>query len=164
MSNKQPAERPEETVRRQMKEIRKRSRRVRYQADLTVRLRDIGSPLSRLIGKIESGERKGISLNDAFELAYALDVSLASLCLPHDDDAEVILAEKVRASSRDVRWWLRGQEPLPGQDRWTYETDVSDEERQRVLDAKRGVVDEQRRVRPETAEPLDHPIVESEGE
>jgi hypothetical protein len=56
---------------------------------------------------------------------------------------------------------VRG-EPLPGQDEWTYRPEVTHEQRRLLLLGEHGDMDEHRRVRPETAQWLEHPVVEQE--
>jgi transcriptional regulator with XRE-family HTH domain len=83
---------------------------------LAQRVREHGGQLDRAaISKIENGMR-GVSLDDALLLAVALGVSPLHLFLPRDDNEGVELAPDVQVTAVAARRWIRGLEPLPGQD------------------------------------------------
>jgi hypothetical protein len=69
------------------------------------------------IRKIEDGRKKTIPLDYVFAIAYALDVSPPFLLLP-DAKEHVAVAPNVEPEDNvRLELWLRGDEPLPGQDR-----------------------------------------------
>jgi transcriptional regulator with XRE-family HTH domain len=115
---------------------------------LAQRLREHGGLLDRAaISKIENGMR-GVSLDEALLLAVALGLSPLHLFLPREDDDIVELAPDVRVESIAARRWIRGIEPLPGQDDRVYRTEVPASE-WRVLDERvvraRGIAEDARR-------------------
>jgi transcriptional regulator with XRE-family HTH domain len=81
------------------------------------------------IAKTEKGERS-VTLDETLALAAALDVSPSRLFLPTKGLARVAITPERVVSPRVARQWVRGQQPLPGQDEQTFRTDVSDDERQ----------------------------------
>src|SRR3954454_22931103 len=83
------------------------------QARLAERLRELGYALPReALARLETGKR-GVSLEDVFAIAYALDVSPLHLIVPVDDAPRVIVAGGVQpADPGDLRRWVRGEEPL----------------------------------------------------
>lgn len=96
-------------------------------ADLSDRIADLGEHLSRAtISKIETGQR-GVSLDEALLLAYALSVAPTHLICP-TDERPVQLGRWTVGSGR-LRAWVRGQYAgLGGIDERRYYTQVPDEE------------------------------------
>ena len=93
-----------------------RAEREWTQNRLATRLEKLGSSLSRgTLAKIECGKRQ-VLLDDAIEIAVALDVSLVRMLVPADRGAPVDVAPNIRASAREVRRWIEGWAPLPGGD------------------------------------------------
>jgi hypothetical protein len=85
---------------------------------LAARLAEIGFPVDwTTIRKIEEGRKKTVPLDSVFAIAYALDVSPTFLLLP-DAKEHVAVAPAVEPEDNlRLELWLRGDEPLPGQDR-----------------------------------------------
>jgi len=128
-----------------------RARRQLSAEALAKRVKGLGGGLDRAaISKIETGTR-GISLDEALLLAVALDVAPLHLFVPREDAETVALAPSLTASAREVRQWVRGQQPLPGRDDRAYRTEVPDSEwtqgSQRVKDAQATVDKAYRRLR-----------------
>jgi transcriptional regulator with XRE-family HTH domain len=106
----------------QMREVRERRRW--SLRELAERLAEVGHPMHHVtVAKIETGVR-GVALDEVLALAYALDVSPLHLITPLDDAEAVAVTDTVSAGAVEVRRWLRGQTPLPGQDERTYRTEV----------------------------------------
>lgn len=83
------------------------------QIDLAQRLTEMGSPTHQsAIAKLENGDRR-LTLDEAFRVAAALDVSLLSLCLPRRADQTVWLAPRYAVDAASVRTWLAGLYGLP---------------------------------------------------
>lgn len=77
------------------------------------------------LAKIEQGQRK-VSLDEAFALAFALDVSPIYLFTPLTPDDFVYVCGGYAVDSIAAREWVRGQHPLPEQDDrvfWTVRPD-----------------------------------------
>jgi transcriptional regulator with XRE-family HTH domain len=111
---------PQEIARRRIRELRRRHDW--SQQDLADALARLGVPVDRAtVARVELGER-GLSLDEAFQYAIALDVAPASLFLPLGSD-DVQLAGEVTVPAPRARRWLTGQEPLEGQDAryWLHE-------------------------------------------
>ena len=96
------------------------------QQHLADSLGELGRPIDRTaVQRIESGNR-GVSLDDAFTIATALEVPALSLMLPFDKEAPVAVAPEVTVSSGEAWKWAKGEEPLPGQDRRFFEDESPD--------------------------------------
>lgn len=116
---------PSETVAARVKELRKRHRWT--QADLAGHLAHLGYPVDpTVITRLERGER-GVSLDDALAIAYALGVSPLYLVFPVTEGAEIEITSKTTVDARDARRWTRGETPLEGQNEETFFELVSDE-------------------------------------
>lgn len=74
------------------------------------------------IARLETGKR-GVSLDEAFAISAALEVSPLSLMLPRDPSQPVAVAPHVTVTGKEAREWARGDEPLPGQDRQFFESE-----------------------------------------
>lgn len=111
-----------------------RERKGWTQKQLASRLVALGFPVHQTtVGKWESGDRR-ISLDDALAISAALDVSPASMIsgafLPVPPSAAVIAlsGETPPVSGLEMRMWVRGQQPLWGQDERRYFTEVPADE------------------------------------
>lgn len=86
------------------------------QGRLADALAGIGDEKDRTtIAKIEAGSR-GVTVDDVFAIAAALEVSPLHLCVPRFDGEPVAVAPSFIADSFGVREWVAGHEPLKGQD------------------------------------------------
>lgn len=65
--------------------------------------------------RLENGTRTP-SLDEAFAVAVALEVSPLALVLPFEATGSVAVAPDVAVPVEQARAWARGDEPLPGQD------------------------------------------------
>jgi transcriptional regulator with XRE-family HTH domain len=103
-----------------------------------------------VIAKIESRARN-VSLDEAIALAAALDIALIHLISPMDDNQEVAVTPELLVPAPAFRAWVRGQEPLPGQEDKPFRTEVpASEWRQRsarIAAAQRGEAGARRRLR-----------------
>ena len=120
-----PAARPSEILVERMKYLR--TRQGMTAQDLAAAVAKHGGNLSRAtIAKIESGLR-GVSLDEALLLAYALNVAPLHLFVPTDE--RPMLIGRWTVGSGRVREWMRGNYPaLGGIDRRVYDTEVPEEE------------------------------------
>jgi transcriptional regulator with XRE-family HTH domain len=106
-----------------------RQQRGMSQQGLVDRMRLLGSRLDRTaIAKIEKGTRD-LTLLEAFQFAYALDVAPVHLFVPTDPDPdeEIALGPNVTAPPAELRAWIRGFAPLL-QDARLYFTHVPKDE------------------------------------
>ncbi|MGH9250758.1 MAG: helix-turn-helix domain-containing protein [Acidimicrobiales bacterium] len=72
------------------------------------------------IVKIERGTR-GVSVDEAFALALALQVAPVHLLVPLDDDAPVAVTPNTSAPAAEVRDWVRGRRELDDDaERWYF--------------------------------------------
>jgi transcriptional regulator with XRE-family HTH domain len=99
------------------------------QAQLTKRLADAGAMIGSkgAVAKIENGTRK-VLLDDAIQIAAALDIALVRLLIPLDRNAEVDLSPTQQVTSKDLRQWIAGSQPLRGGDIRTFLADMPREE------------------------------------
>lgn len=97
--------------------------------DLADRIAVLGGSMSRAtIAKIEAG-RRGVSLDEAFLLAFALNTSPIYLIVPVEDDDEPFeIAPDYITAAKRVRDWARGLVPLASQAARVFRTEVPDEE------------------------------------
>ena len=117
----QIAKRPSEIAAERIRVLRKRHGWTEQQ--LADRLTELGSPMDRVaIVKVESGKR-GLPLDEAFRSALALDVAPINLFLPLEDE-DVQITPRMVASSTELRSWVVGNQPLPGQDLRTFVSEV----------------------------------------
>jgi transcriptional regulator with XRE-family HTH domain len=101
------------------------------QKRLAAELKRIGSPLDEAaIAKLET-DRRRLTLDDALEIAAALDVSPAYLFTPQEEGSEVKIAPRKKQTAQEVREWVRGEGPLTDTDaaRRFYESQMPKEER-----------------------------------
>jgi transcriptional regulator with XRE-family HTH domain len=82
-------------------------------------------PLHRVrLAKLESDPEKArrVTLEEVLAISYALDVSPVYMIAPLEFDGPRLLVtgEVQAADPGDARAWFRGEEPLPGQDEFTF--------------------------------------------
>jgi transcriptional regulator with XRE-family HTH domain len=87
------------------------------QQRLAERLKELDYEIPRVtIAKIEKGQRL-VKLDEAFAIAYALDVSPLHLLVPIENEPRVLLAGGEQPFEPQwARDWIRGYEPAIGQD------------------------------------------------
>lgn len=91
------------------------------QQRLADRLGALGHEVDRTaVTRLETGKR-GVSLDEAFAIAAALEVSPLSLMLPRAPEEPVAVAPRLTVTTKAARAWAQGVEPLPGQDRQFFE-------------------------------------------
>jgi transcriptional regulator with XRE-family HTH domain len=123
-SDSDVAPRPSQVLAERLSTVRKR--RGLTAKGLSERLRSQGVDLGRVaIAKIEGGQR-GVSLDEALALAYALDVAPIYLFLPLADNEEVTIANTT-VHAPHARAWVNGRWPLPNQDDRFFYTETDDE-------------------------------------
>lgn len=111
---------PSRVLGEQVRRVRVRKGWTTQQA-LADRLKALGYDMDRsAVARLETGKR-GVSLDESFAIAAALEVSPLSLVLPRNEDEPVSVAPDLTVSTAAAREWLRGEEPLPGQDRQFFE-------------------------------------------
>lgn len=97
------------------------------QQELAERLTALNGHVDRVtVVRTESGAR-GVSIDEAILYAAALGVSPVKLLTPDPADEMVAIAPHLEVPARRARRWLRGKEPLPGQNEETFYTQVEDE-------------------------------------
>lgn len=111
-----------------------RGRKGWTQKQLASRLTRLGLHVHQTtVGKWEAGERR-IALDEALAISVALDVCPAHLVAgSYSDgtpgDPTIALSESTApVSAREMRMWVRGQQPLWGQDERRYYTEVPHDE------------------------------------
>lgn len=98
------------------------------QQDLADRVAELGGKMSRVtVAKIEKG-RRGVSVDEVFLLAMALNSSPAYLVIPLDDDEPFEVTPDYVTSAKQARGWLRGLFALPRQAGRVFWTQRPDEE------------------------------------
>jgi transcriptional regulator with XRE-family HTH domain len=131
-----------------MREVR--DRRSWSRAQLAERLRARGYAVDALgLARIENGRKAEVDLDLVVGVAYALDVSPLFLMLPDEPTASGSEAERVLVdatappvSHYPLRAWLRGQNPLPGQDEVEFFRALpGDELLQRVIEREESTLD-----------------------
>src|SRR5215211_3898739 len=99
-----------DTTVERIRELRKA--RGMTQQDLADRIALLGTPMHQTaIARIESGKRE-LTLAEAFQFAYALDVAPVHLFVPTDSDEPINIGPNVEASPYETRQWIRGYMPL----------------------------------------------------
>ena len=111
-----------------------RGRKGWTQKQLASRLAKLGLHVHQTtVGKWEAGERR-IALDEALAISVALDVCAVHLVAGSYSDATpdnptIALSERTPpVSAREMRMWLRGQQPLWGQDERRYYMEVAPDE------------------------------------
>lgn len=111
-----------------------RARKGWTQKQLAARLAKLGFVVHQsTIGKWEAGERR-ISLDEALAISVALDVDPAHMVAGSYSDLAfsrpsiALSSQTPPVSARQMRMWLRGQQPVWGQDERRYYTEVGPDE------------------------------------
>jgi transcriptional regulator with XRE-family HTH domain len=95
-----------ETTIERIRELRKA--RGMTQQELAARISRLGVPIHQTaIARVESGKRE-LTLAEAFQFAYALDVAPVHLFVPTDSDELISIGPNVEAPPKHVRLWIRG--------------------------------------------------------
>jgi transcriptional regulator with XRE-family HTH domain len=131
---------PTEVVAKRVAEIRRR--RGWSQEELARRLRSRGfTGMDRsILSKLETGERRDVSVAEVFALAAALETQVLSLAIPGGED-EVEVAPTTEPLTRSsLRGWMTGWEPLPGAGLEEREHYVEDLPREEVLGQRNPLV------------------------
>jgi transcriptional regulator with XRE-family HTH domain len=106
---------PSSVVADRIKEVR--ARRGWSAADLAERCTALGMPeLNRsVIANIESQRRRGVTVDELFVFAVALDVAPVHLLVPVEvpDDQHFAVAPAIHLSAHQARSWIRGDEDTP---------------------------------------------------
>lgn len=98
------------------------------QREVIRRLADLGVEMDpAALNHIETGQRS-IGLDEALELAAALECSPLYLIFPTSRGAQVQITPKVVVDGAEARRWMRAKDPLPGQDRDLFTRVMSEEE------------------------------------
>ncbi|MDP8961059.1 MAG: helix-turn-helix domain-containing protein [Actinomycetota bacterium] len=98
------------------------------QRELVRRLANLGVDMDpATLNHIETGQHQ-IGLDEVLALGAALECSPLYLVFPTSRDAGVEIAPKVVVDAAVARGWVRGKEPLPGQDRDLFARVMSEEE------------------------------------
>src|SRR4051794_13168563 len=83
------------------------------QQELAERLKLLGASLDQTaVAKIESGKRRQLSLEEAFQFAMALDVAPLHLFVPTDSDDPIDIGPNMSVTPAEAREWIRGLRPL----------------------------------------------------
>jgi transcriptional regulator with XRE-family HTH domain len=99
-----------ETTIQRIREIR--LARGMTQQQLAERLSVLGSPTHQTsVARVESGKRE-LTLYEAFQYAYALDVAPVHLFVPTDSDELISIGPNMEAPPDHVREWIRGNWPF----------------------------------------------------
>jgi len=119
---------PGETAKRVAANVRAlRKQRGLDLADLSVRLFEVGQPISlKSLSKLENGQRR-VDVDDLVGLALALDVTPNRLLLTEtaSNVEEVSLTDGVRVSSRAAWRWACGERPITAPSSIDIKRDVS---------------------------------------
>src|SRR5205085_1594945 len=122
-----------------LRDIRKR--RGWSQQQLAERVTRLGHPMHRVtLAKIESGGERSesVRLDEVIALSYVLGVSPLHMIVPFDPDARLrVIATKPHVDAIAARQWLRGEEPLPDQERRFFLSEVPEDEVQAQLEKAR---------------------------
>ncbi len=105
------------------------------QQDLADRLNLLGAHTDRAaVAKVELGQR-GLSLNELFQYALALDVAPVHLVTAPDSEDPIALGPNMECTPGEMRAWVRGQRPFLWQDARTYFSEVPKQEFESAQDA-----------------------------
>ena len=93
-----------------------RTRRSLSQRQLAER---VGMAHQQTLARLENGKR-GVSVDDLFELAAGLDVAPVELLSATFEPTDVPVSGKTKLTPSDARQWIMGLKPLPGRDGTLY--------------------------------------------
>lgn len=124
---------PVDTIRRRVKELRRRSGMTA--AELAEQLDALGVPWNRsIVANFEGGRRPTVSVVEWLALARVLNVAPVHLLVPPDaepnDPYQVTPVDTVHV--KDARHWIRGYEPLSGSNRRDFHREEPREEQGRI--------------------------------
>lgn len=99
---------PTAVIARRVRELRER--RGITAAQLSERMRDVGTPFDKtVVANLETGRRRFVTVQELLALAYILDVAPVHLLLPIDDErASYAYTPNRNAEVWRVREWVRG--------------------------------------------------------
>ena len=122
---------PSMTIAKRMKELRQK--KGWSAANLADACAEVGMPeLNRsVIANIESRRRKNVTVEEVLTLAFVLDVSPLHLMVPIDEFAPGEKPYRLVGKNfalYDIRDWIRGRHPLPGQDSRMYFSEIPKQE------------------------------------
>lgn len=111
-----------------MREIRKRLDITAE--DLSERMRAAGVPFDKtVLANLETGRRRYVTVQELFALAQVLDVAPINLVVPVKEDSQFYAVTPEYATPADqAREWIRGRNPLVGQNVRTYFFEAPDRE------------------------------------
>lgn len=101
-------------VGRQLRELR--IARGFSQADLGARLEGIGATLDAIaIAKIETGDRRRVTIDEVLELSLALGVAPVHLMVPLRKGTSILVGN-VEVAASEARGWIAGRLPISASD------------------------------------------------
>jgi transcriptional regulator with XRE-family HTH domain len=99
------------------------------QGQLALRLEKFGYPMRQVtIARLETGERR-VTIDDVLAIAAALGVSPMYLLSAEFTNETMPVTPKITAGPSQMRFWLRGELPLPDTDELSFFELVPDAER-----------------------------------
>lgn len=117
------------------------------------RVADLGVTMNRsILANIESHRREGLTVEEVFALALALNMSPTNLVLPHEEETEVAVTPTITEYPLFVRSWIYGESRLPS----TYGDRQEDHDRQLDHDFQRKAPEHELRRRDEAVQR--HPL------
>ena len=126
MAIDEPAPTASQMFARNLRAIRQRRNWTR--ARLAKQLEVVGTAMeTSTIARLESGNGRSPTIEEALMLAFALGADPVEMFLPRSRKDNVRIGVH-DIPSGDVRRWLRGKAPLRDADRRTYFTEVSDDQ------------------------------------